>query len=226
MNDLAANPGDGVVLLHGILLNRWFMIRLEHRFKDLGYRTLNPSYPSSRYRIEELAERLHPRIDRFAQRLKGRLHFVTHSMGGLITRVLLKTRRPPNLGRVCMLGPPNHGSEVADWWKHRWLYRVLFGPAGQQLGTDQQGLAEFPGPVDYELGVIAADRTWDVFNARFLPRPHDGKVSVASTRLEGMQDHITLHATHTFMVFNPEVIRQAAYFLKHGRFDAAGRPAD
>ncbi|QPJ61489.1 MAG: hypothetical protein G3M70_06140 [Candidatus Nitronauta litoralis] len=219
------NPGkkkDGVVLLHGILRSHLSMIGLESRFRKEGYRTLNLNYPSSRFNIEALADRLHPKIDRFAKSLEGKIHFVTHSMGGLLTRAYIARHKPANLGRVVMQGPPNQGSEVTDFWKNNWLYKTLYGPAGQQLGTCEQGPSAWNDVADYELGIIAGNRTVDIFHSSLIKGKDDGKVSVESTRLEGMTDHIILPVTHSLMMYKKPVIHQTLFFLEHGRFDHKG----
>ena len=101
--------------------------------------------------------------------------------------------RPQRLGRVVMLGTPNGGSEIADRLKHIAAYRAFFGPAGQQLGTQRDAAIEalFP-PVDYPVGIIAGDRSIDPIRSALLPKPHDGRVSVANTRLDGMADHVVI----------------------------------
>ena len=213
------NQKDGVVLLHGILRSHLSMATLESRLKREGYRTLNLNYPSSRFSIEGLADRLHPKIDRFAKSLEGKVHFVTHSMGGLLTRTYIKRHRPTNLGRVVMQGPPNQGSEATDFWKNTWLYKTLYGPAGQQLGTCEKGPSAWNDVADYELGIIAGDSTFDFFHSSLIKGKDDGKVSVESTRLEGMTDHIVLPVTHSLMMYKKPVIHQTMYFLEHGRFD-------
>ncbi len=210
---------DGVVFLHGILRSRYSMAGLEKAFQGDGYRTLNVDYPSRRFSIDQLADRLQPKIHRFARSLEGSVNFVTHSMGGLLVRAFLTRHRPPNLGRVVMLGPPNKGSEATDFWKDIWLYKTLYGPAGQEMGTGPEGPGGWGDAVDYPLGIIAGDRTVDLFHSSMIKGKDDGKVSVESTRLAGMADHIVIPATHSLMMYNPKVIHQTLHFIRHGMFD-------
>lgn len=210
---------DGVIFLHGILRSKYSMAGLERAFRREGYNTLNIDYPSRRFSIRQLADRIAPRVHRFANKLDGRVHCVTHSMGGLIVRALLKRHRPANLGRVVMLGPPNKGSEATDFWKNIWLYKTLYGPAGQEMATGPEGPAGWGDTADYPLGVIAGDRTVDFFHSSLIKGKDDGKVSVESTRMPGMADHIVLPATHSLMMYNPKVVHQTLHFIEHGRFD-------
>lgn len=211
---------QGVVLLHGMARTPASMRCIERMLAAEGYRTLNLSYDSRRKGLEALSDEIHPVVDAFAAGLDEPAHVVTHSMGGLLARVYIALKRPPRLGRVVMLAPPNHGSAVADRLHRTFVYRAVFGPAGQQLTTGHaavlQGLCR---PVDYELGIIAGTRSIDVLSsALLLPEANDGKVTVRSTRLEGMTDHIALPATHTFMTRNRAVLTATLAFLRHGRF--------
>jgi pimeloyl-ACP methyl ester carboxylesterase len=209
----------GVVLLHGLARTSRSLRKMERALQAAGFATLNLDYSSRKHRLETLAEAIHPAIAEFAESV-GALHFVTHSMGGLLARVYLARHRPRRLQRVVMLGPPNNGSEVADLLKDVRLFRAFYGPAGQQVGTRQEEcLTQLP-PLDYAVGVIAGDRTIDPVSSFFIvPRPNDGRVSVASTELEGMADHIILNTSHTLMLLHRGAIEQTIAFLREGRFD-------
>ncbi len=214
----------GVVLLHGIAGRSLMLRRLERALQRAGFVTLNLDYESRKKPLEELAEDIHPAIAGFAANLRGPVHFVTHSMGGLLARVYIARHRPARLGRVVMLGTPNGGSEIADRLKDIALYRRYFGPAGLQLLTTQHvTLASLP-PLDYEVGVIAGNRFLDPISALFLlPWPNDGRVSVESCKLADMADHTTVKASHMGLLLHPAALRQTIAFLRDGRFER-GRP--
>ena len=211
---------EGVVLLHGISRTARSFRKMQSALEGEGYATLNLGYASRRKTLEALAEDIHPAIELFSSGLTGPVHFVCHSMGGLLARVYLARYRPQRLGRVVMLGTPNGGSEIADRLKHMAAYRVFFGPAGQELGTQRNAVddAMLP-PVDYPVGIIAGNRSIDPITSVFLPKPHDGRVSVANTRLDGMADHVVVNTSHPWLVRNSVAIEQTIAFVRDGRFD-------
>lgn len=194
---------------------------LEKRLQRAGFATLNLHYESRKKPLEQLAEDIRPAIAAFAARLNGPIHFVTHSMGGLLARVYIARHRPARLGRVVMLGTPNGGSELADRLQNVGLYRAYFGPAGLQLVTTKPvTLASLP-PADYEVGVIAGNRFLDPIAALFLlPWPNDGRVSVESCKLVEMTDYTTVKASHMALLVHPTSIRQTIAFLRTGQFEA------
>ena len=210
---------DGVVLLHGISRTLRSFRKMQASVEAAGYATLNVGYASRRKALEALAEDIHPAVERFAEGLDGCVHFVCHSMGGLLARIYVARHRPKRLGRVVMLGTPNGGSEIADRLKHIGAYRAWFGPAGQQLGTQRDAavVAMFPA-VDYPVGIIAGNRSVYPITSAFLPRPHDGRVSVENTRLDGMADHIIVETSHPWLVRNGPAIAQTIAFLRDGHF--------
>jgi hypothetical protein len=118
-----------------------------------------------------------------------------------------------------MLGTPNSGSEIADRLRHFRAYRAFFGPAGQQLGTQRDAVinALFP-PVDYSVGIIAGNRSIDPVAGTMLPKPHDGRVSVENTKLDGMADHVVVAASHPWLVRNAVAVEQTIAFLRDGKF--------
>lgn len=210
---------DGVVLLHGIMRRAASMGAIERSLAAAGYRVLNLDYPSRRQSLSEIAEGIAEPIANFEAGLAGELHFVTHSMGGLVARTYLNRFRPLRLGRVVMLAPPNEGSEIADLLRRSWFYRGLFGPAGSELTTTRsEELIAQLGTVDFPLGVIAGDRSLYPLASIALPRPHDGRVSVDRTRVAGMADHIVLPTSHPLILRHAGAMAQTNHFLRHGRF--------
>ena len=210
---------DGVVLLHGISRTARSFRKMQAALEREGYATLNLDYESRRKALDALAEDIHPAIELFSGGIGGSVHFVCHSMGGLLARVYLAKYRPRHLGRVVMLGTPNGGSEIADSLKNLAIYRAFFGPAGQQLVTRRDAaLNAMLSAIDYPVGIIAGDRSIYPISSVMLPRPHDGRVSVTNTRLDGMADHIVVRTTHPWLVRNGEAIEQTVAFLRWGCF--------
>jgi hypothetical protein len=201
------------------------MNEIEKALQADGYNVINHNYPSTSATIEELTKQtfktLEPQI-----RDSETIHFVTHSMGGNILRQHLEEHELPNLGRVVMLAPPSRGSEVTDKLGSIFLYQWINGPAGNQLGTGTNSHPLRLKVPDFELGVIAGDRSINPILSMLIPGPDDGKVSLARVKPAAYTDYLQLHTTHATMMWNKKVITQTKHFLKEGRFKQAGERPD
>jgi len=216
---VAESGAECVILLHGLWRSSLSMAALERELAGAGYAVVNVGYPSTSYRVEDLA------VMAVEEGLEGcraagatPIHFVTHSLGGILVRQYLATHELAELGRVVMLGPPNQGSQLAAYVSSLGLPRALQPPAIDQLGNGGDSVPRQLGPVHFELGVIAGTSDW-------LPLPvdaeaplSDGIVSVDETLVEGMTDFVAVPASHTFMMWDDEVIAQVLVFLREGKF--------
>jgi len=213
--------GECVVLLHGLARTSLSMAHLARSLAEDGYRVANIDYPSRDYPIEELAPMA---VEAgIAECDAGGpirvVHFVTHSLGGILVRYYYAHHEPGRLGRVVMLAPPNQGSHAADAMRDVPGFEWLNGPAGFQLGKGPESVPlSLPAPA-FEFAVIAGDRTIDPVTSAVLEDPDDGRVSVSDTRLDGMRDFRVIDASHAFIMQDGEAIRLARNFLDHGSFD-------
>jgi triacylglycerol lipase len=186
-----------------------------------NYLVWNKAYPSREAKIEVLtANHLPTGIRQCEEWNAGTIHFVTHSMGGILVRQYLQSNNIPGLGKIIMLAPPNHGSEVVDHMAESSFFQEIMGPAGQQLSTQNSSKPNSLNPIPGTIGIIAGSVTSDPWFAWMFDGPNDGKVSVESARLDEMADFLVVEHGHTFMMTSDDVIAQVLYFLKHGKFKA------
>lgn len=209
---------ERVILLHGLARSSNSMTKMETALVEAGYQVSNIGYPSRKHRIEDLAKMVRKEVLETSDE-GDTLHFVAHSLGGIILRYIQKKDPLENLGKVVMLSPPNQGSEVVDKLGGWLIFKWINGPAGCQLGTDQNGFVKSLGAVDFELGVLTGDRSINLILSLMIPGKDDGKVSVENAKVAGMNDFMILHVSHPYIMKNKTSIHQTIHFLHSGQFD-------
>jgi pimeloyl-ACP methyl ester carboxylesterase len=211
-----------IIVLHGLGMSKSWMSGLSHALKKAAYVVHSISYPSREKDFDLLVkDHIAPLVDGIPAE---KIDFIGHSMGGLLIRFYAREYGSGRIGRVVMIGTPNHGSQVADYLRPWKAFQWFFGAAGTGLGTGPDGAHARLPPVDFECGVIAGDNHWLHFPLSLMadvPVPNDGLVTVESTKIDGMTDHTVLNADHSLLVWTPEVWRRAIAFLKDGKFPPA-----
>ena len=212
--------GECVILLHGLARTSRSMNTMEKMLRAAGYEVVNTDYPSRKHSIETLSKQfIPPALDQCHNIRVGKIHFVTHSMGGILLRWYLSGNEINKLGRVVMLSPPNQGSEVVDKLKHLPGYSLLNGPAGHQLGTDEASMPSRLGAADFEVGVITGESSINFFLSMLIPGDDDGKVSVERAKLQGMKEFLIVPYSHPFIMKRKAVIHEVIHFLRAGSFN-------
>ena len=209
---------ETVVLLHGLARSPQSMAKMERCLEKEGYRVLNVGYPSRKFTVQQLSAIVR---DKITNNVEGneRVHFVTHSMGGIVVRYIQQYFPIKNIGRVVMLSPPNQGSEVVDKLGSFKVFEWINGPAGLQLRTSKGSLILELEAVDFELGIITGDRSINWILSCMIPGDDDGKVSIENAKVDGMSDFKVVHSTHPFIMKNKKVIGNVSTFLRSGKFD-------
>jgi len=203
---------DTVVLLHGLWMSGWAMVRQRRWLAECGYGVDLFRYATVRPALDDNARALAAHV----RALRGaRLHLVGHSLGGLVILRMLALAPDVRLGRVVLLGSPVRGSGVARTLQRVRLGRAILGRSLPAWDDGVHALPRWPCPVGMIAGRVA-------FGAGLLLKsdlgPNDGTVAVAETELPSFDDHLVLPVSHTGMLLSHRVALATCRFLAHGRF--------
>lgn len=205
---------ETVVLLHGLWLAGWCMAFLARPFRRAGYDVRLYSYPSVSVNLEQNADRL----GRYVRSLPAEtVHFVSHSLGGIVTRAMFHYAPPTQPGRAVTIVAPHGGSYVAATLSR---YRLGRAVLGRSIADLVAGLS-WP-PSGREIGVIRGHGGRGL--GRMVPglsSPNDGVLTLEEMALPEACDTITLDRSHSATLLAPDVAHQACHFIRHGAFDRA-----
>ena len=221
--DMVPQPGDGesVVLVHGLGRTQGSMMVLGQRLRWAGYDVHIVDYPSLDRTIVDHVALLSDEVATCCAD-GAPVHFVGHSLGGIVIRRYLAENEMPGLGRVVLLAPPSQGSQLADWVRDLTLGDVtggdMLGPTGSRLGPDSTDIPATLGPPDYELGIITGDRSLNPIGSLVIPGPDDGFVGVEEARVEGVPT-LVLPRSHTFIMNSRHTADAVIHFIRTGRFE-------
>lgn len=193
-----------VVFVHGFLAHRWWMNRLERSFQQAGYATLNWGYKSWFQPIESHGRRLAKCLRELdADPAIEQIHFVTHSMGCIVTRSAMLKFRPEKHGRWVMLAPPNQGSVMADRLAPPlgWLMK----PLAELRTREDSYVNQLEPPRNIEFSVVEAQR--------------DYIVRGSLTHLRQEKAHLVVPGLHSAILLRQDVAEQSRHFLEHGCFE-------
>lgn len=214
-----------VILVHGLGRTSRSMLPIKKFLEVNGYSVISCSYPTRSGDIREIANKHLGEAIREGQSFHvngdkpNRLHFVTHSLGGILVRQYLQENPLKSLGKIVMLAPPNKGSELADFLGKYSMFRWILGETILQLGTN--ALPANLKPIQGTIGVIAGKSPVKSLFSFVFPGESDGKVSLSSTRLEEMADFLEVRSGHTFIMRKRQVLEEILQFLQHGCFSTA-----
>jgi len=219
-NQLTYGANDElVVLAHGLGRSKWAMWKFAQRLRNAHFKVCLLDYSSIGQLVPEVLEETTYQIDKCLANAP-KVHFVGHSLGGLVIRAYLQTHQPlleqERMGKVVLIGTPNQGSEVADSLSDSWLM-YIGGGVSRALVTGAHSLGSNLVEIDAQIGVIAGTESSCLTRDKFSG-PNDGLVSVESTKLKKMKDFITIDVNHSQMRYNEEVAKQTILFLQTGAF--------
>ena len=214
-------PIDTVVLIHGLGRTHRSMWMVALWLRYCGYRVTSIGYPSHRVSIAEAVEQhITPKLAALELESGSRVHFVTHSLGGIVFRAWAAKRDAAfPLGRAVLLAPPNQGSQIIDELRQWGWVRWLLGPVSAELGTDAASTPNSLGPLPPDTGIIMGSKdTLPVFRHLLGPES-DGVVTIASSHAEGESDFVLLPTNHATIILQPAVFRAVHRFLRTGSFN-------
>ncbi|MGA2624642.1 MAG: hypothetical protein ABSF91_12360 [Bacteroidota bacterium] len=209
-----------VYLIHGYGSSTLLLKSIENYLKKNGFETVNYSYHSIRDDIRKTGHNLYNQIK---QDRIDTVSFVTHSMGALVMRALLtysiKDSSFPTIYRIVMITPPNHGTEIADFFSSSSIFKFFLGPNVENMKTDSNSLANrLPLPLKSQVGIIVGEKSDSTGYNPFIKGSNDGYVTPDEAKLGMEKDFRIIYKSHTLITQSKKTRRLVLSFLRNGTF--------
>lgn len=209
---------ESVIVVHGFARRARSMNQIATAVHQAGYEVRNIDYDSINQNLNDIKEEVYIKFDQYiSENPDKKIHFIGHSLGGLLVRAYLAENKLDNLGVVILMGTPNKGTKLVNQYEDKWYFSWL-GPVIPELGVGTSQFLDALQVPDYTVGVIAGSKPYSRWSAEYLEGDHDGLITVESAKLEGMHDFIEIEVNHSRMKRDPRVIEQVIYFLEHSQF--------
>lgn len=218
----SSKTAEAIVILHGVCRNSKHMSYIADSLQVLGYRVHNIDYKCRYQGAGKIVRDSSIQVKHIAKGY-NKLHFVGHSLGGLIIRGILTAYMPINLGKVIQIAPPNQGSELANILQNRWLYKKIYGKVSQDLIPNSSFLNSLEQAPSYELGIIAGNSFNLLVNCLLKFKRNDCRVAIEETFLDSAKDHVVININHNQIVRSRETLKQIRNFLIDGVFEHENR---
>ncbi|HCE43542.1 MAG TPA: lipase [Lentisphaeria bacterium] len=201
--DVEADRHEAVILVHGLIRSSFSMMSPAVFLRKKGFSVFIYDYYSTRHPIGRHADDFSRLLGKILEEDYRKVHFVTHSLGGIIARIALAKLADPKLGRLVMIAPPNQGSAKASSISRIWFAKQLLKPLDELRNDSDSFIRKVPVP-KIEFGIIAGSM--------------DAKVSVEESHLKNEMDHLVVNSFHTF-IMNRKAVKEALLnFITEGKF--------
>ncbi|MEY3866686.1 MAG: hypothetical protein RLZZ338_577 [Cyanobacteriota bacterium] len=201
---------SAVILVHGVGLWGAEMLPLGCRLRKSGYQTRQFYYSTRRVSLEQNATYLQKFLEAEEADI---IHFVGHSLGGLLIYKLFQDYPQQRRGKIVTLGTPHNGSSLAYRLSRQYGGKFLLGR------SVMTGLFDtISPPPNRDVGIIAGSLDIGTGWLLRVPQPNDSLISVEETRADGVNQHLVLPVSHTGLLVAPTVAKQICTFLKTGHF--------
>lgn len=203
------NEKEVIVLVHGLWMKGPELFYIRYKLWRQGYKVYQFHYASLFKTAEENSSKLYQFVSTIDESV---IHFVAHSLGGLVVNHLFQHHEIKKNGKVVMIATPLNGSAVAAYLSQKKHLKYLLGKSvvkgllGDAPGWSyKREVCVIAGTKGIGLGYLLANSVLQV--------PNDGTVNLHETRLERANESHEVPRSHFLLLVSNEVVKIIIKFL-------------